>query len=412
MPQELQPSQPTQPHVTPTILFQNRNYLKLWLNGGTATTMRWLELLAIGFFTQKTTDSEFLVAMMFFLRWVPMVFLGTFVGVLAERFDRRKLFLGGIATLWLVSVTLSVLTFVDALEIWHVAVGTTINGCLNVIEFPVRRTLIGDVVKSEQLMPAMALDSVTNQCTRMAGPFLGVIIEGYVGIIGVYLIGVVMHAVGFCLILMLQAPDNPPRQEKSRVFSEIADGFRHIKTREMLVATLVVTAIMNFFAMSFSSQLPAIAVEVLKLQTNQSSFLAGAEGLGAFIGAIFIASRQFTTPGRLFIFGSIMFELFILAFSHAPILMLAVPLLILGGIGHAGFSASQSALMIAYSDPSMRARAMGAIAVCIGTQPFGILLLGLVAESHGAPVAIAINATLGILLLVWAGWRWPILIRR
>ena len=224
--------------------------------------------------------------------------------------------------------------------------------------------------------------------------------------------GVVMHAVGFCLILMLRAPDNPPRQEKSRVFSEIADGFRHIKTREMLVATLVVTAIMNFFAMSFSSQLPAIAVEVLKLQTNQSSFLAGAEGLGAFIGAIFIASRQFTTPGRLFIFGSIMFELFILAFSHAPILMLAVPLLILGGIGHAGFSASQSALMIAYSDPSMRARAMGAIAVCIGTQPFGILLLGLVAESHGAPIAIAINATLGILLLIWAGWRWPVLLRR
>jgi len=93
MPQETQPSPPTHPHVTPTVLFQNRNYLKLWLNGGTATTMRWLELLAIGFFTQKTTDSEFLVAMMFFLRWVPMVFLGTFMGVLAERFDRRKLFL-------------------------------------------------------------------------------------------------------------------------------------------------------------------------------------------------------------------------------------------------------------------------------------------------------------------------------
>jgi MFS family permease len=412
MPQEPQPSPPAHPHVTPTVLFQNSNYLKLWLNGGTATTMRWLELLAIGFFTQKATDSEFLVAMMFFLRWVPMVFLGTFMGVLAERFDRRKLFLFGIATLWLVSCTLSLLAFTDTLEIWHVAVGTTINGCLNVIEFPVRRTLIGDVVKSEQLMPAMALDSVTNQCTRMAGPFLGVIIEGYVGIIGVYLMGVAMHTMGFALIWMLKPPPNPPRLEKARVFSEIADGFRHIKTRDMLVATLAVTAIMNFFAMSFSSQMPAIAVEVLKLQTDQSSFLVGAEGLGAFIGALVIASRQFTTPGRLFLFGSILFEVFILAFSHAPILMLAVPLLIIGGIGHAGFSASQSALMIAYSDPSMRARAMGAIAVCIGTQPFGILLLGLIAEAYGAPIAIAVNAALGILLLIWAAWRWPVLLQR
>ncbi|HAA92923.1 MAG TPA: hypothetical protein DCE33_10780, partial [Rhodospirillaceae bacterium] len=92
---------PNAGHVTPKVLFANRNYLKLWLNGGTATTMRWLELLAIGFFTQKATDSEFLVAMMFFLRWIPMVALGSFIGVLAERFDRRKLFLFGIGSLWL-----------------------------------------------------------------------------------------------------------------------------------------------------------------------------------------------------------------------------------------------------------------------------------------------------------------------
>lgn len=415
------PQQPDQPapaaapstgHVTPKVLFANRNYLKLWFNGGTATTMRWLELLAIGFFVQKTTDSEFLVAMMFFLRWIPMVALGSFIGVLAERFDRRKLFLCGIGTLWVVSLTLALLAYTDTLEIWHIAVGTLINGCLNVIEFPVRRTLIGDVVKTEQLMPAMALDSVTNQCTRMAGPFLGVIIEGYLGIIGVFCLGVVMHAIGFGLIFSLQTLVRPPRAERSRVFTEIADGFRHIKTRDMLVATLVVTAIMNAFAMSFSSQLPAIAVEVLKLQTDQSSLLAGAEGLGAFIGALIIASRQFTTPGRLFLFGSILFELFIIAFSHAPALTLAVPFLILGGVGHSGFSASQSALMIAYSDPTMRSRTMGALAVCIGTQPFGILLLGLIAEYYGAPIAIASCAALGTVLLIWAAWKWPVILQR
>lgn len=403
---------PDSGHVTPKVLFANGNYLKLWFNGGTATTMRWLELLAIGFFTQKTTDSEFLVAMMFFLRWIPMVVLGSFMGVLAERFDRRKLFLCGIAMLWLVSAMLLALTYTDSLEIWHVAVGTTINGCLNVIEFPVRRTLIGDVVKTDELMPAMALDSVTNQCTRMAGPFLGVIIEGYLGIIGVYFLGVIMHAIGFGLLYSLKPPPRPPRAEKSRVLTEIADGFRHIKTRDMLVATLVITAIMNAFAMSFSSQIPAIAVEVLKLQTDQSSLLAGAEGLGAFIGALIIASRQFTTPGRLFIFGSILFEIFIIAFSHAPVLMLAIPFLILGGIGHSGFSASQSALMIAYSDPTMRSRTMGALAVCIGTQPFGILLLGLIAEFYGAPAAIAVCGTIGLVLLIWAGWKWPVIMRR
>ncbi|HAA92007.1 MAG TPA: hypothetical protein DCE33_06145 [Rhodospirillaceae bacterium] len=246
----------------------------------------------------------------------------------------------------------------------------------------------------------------------MAGPFLGVIIEGYVGIIGVYFLGVLMHAIGFSLIWALKVPPRTVNTERSRVLTEIADGFRHIGTRDILVATLVITAIMNFFAMSFSSQIPAIAVEVLKLQTEQSSLLAGAEGLGAFIGALIIASRQFTTPGRLFLFGSIMFELFILAFSHAPILMLAIPLLVLGGIGHSGFSASQSALMIAYSDPAMRSRAMGAVAVCIGTQPFGILLLGAIAEAYGAPIAIAINAALGTILLIYAGWRWPVIWRK
>jgi len=393
--------------VTPSVLFANRNYLKLWFNGGTATTMRWLELLAIGFFTQKATESEFLVAMMFFLRWIPMVLLGSFIGVLAERFERRKLFLYGIFMLWMVSATLFVLTWFDALEIWHVALGTTINGCLNVIEFPIRRTLIGDVVKSKELVPAMALDSVTNQCTRMAGPFLGVIIEGYLGIIGVYFLGVVLHTIGFVLLYSLKPPVQKPRIEKKRVLTEISDGFNHIKTRDMLIATLVITAIMNAFAMSFSSQIPAIAVEELNLDTNQSSFLAGAEGLGAFIGALIIATRQFTTPGRLFLFGSIIFEIFLIAFSHAPELIFAIPLLVLSGIGHSGFSASQSALMIAYSDPTMRSRTMGVLAVCIGTQPFGILLLGVIAEFYGAPIAIAISASLGTVLLIWAGYKWP-----
>ena len=202
--------------VTPKLLFANKNYVKLWFNGGTATTMRWLELLAIGFFySKKATESEFLVAMMFFLRWIPMVLLGSFIGVLAERFDRRKLFLCGISMLWVTSATLFILSYFDALQIWHIAVGTTINGCLNVIEFPIRRTLmIGDVVKSKELVPAMALDSLTNQCTRMAGPFLGVIIEGYLGIIGVYFLGLVLHAIGFMLMYSLSHP--PKNQELKR----------------------------------------------------------------------------------------------------------------------------------------------------------------------------------------------------
>ena len=99
----------------------------------------------------------------------------------------------------------------------------------------------------------MALDSVTNQCTRMAGPFLGVIIEGYLGIIGVYFLGLILHAIGFVLSYSLKPPVQKPRIEKKRVLTEIRDGFKHIKTRDMLIATLVITAIMNAFAMSFSS---------------------------------------------------------------------------------------------------------------------------------------------------------------
>ena len=50
---------------------------------------------------------------------------------------------------------------------------------------------------------------------------------------------------------------------------------------------------------------------------------------------------------------------------------------------------------------------MGVLAVCIGTQPFGILLLGVLAEFYGAPIAIAISASLGTALLIWAGYKWP-----
>ena len=79
-------------------LLSDSNFRKVWLAGAIYGTVRWLDMLAVGVFTYEVTESPMLVAVMVFLRLLPLILMGSIVGVIAERFNRRRLLLGGLVS--------------------------------------------------------------------------------------------------------------------------------------------------------------------------------------------------------------------------------------------------------------------------------------------------------------------------
>lgn len=384
-------------------------FLRIWIAGGMVGTIRWLEVLAVGVYTYRETGSPFIVACMLFARMLPTMLLGTFAGVLADRLDRRHLMMAGLALMCVTSSLLTALAASGRLAIWQIAVGAVLSGIFWSGEFPVRRTMLGEVAGLGRLSAAMGLDSATNQFTRMLGPLLGGALLSSVGLAGAYALGVVLYAVAFINMATLAFRDTSSTEiSPVSVIRSIGDGFAYIRTSRLIAATLVITVFVNLFGFSFVSMVPVIGEHRLGLGAVAVGVLMSAEGCGAFLGSLAVAawvrSRYFTLT---YLCGSALYLTMILAFSMSSWYTAAVLFLFVGGLGMACFGTMQSTLIFFAATPRMRTRVMGVLVACIGAGPVGILHVGLLAEWLGAHQAVTIIAVEGLVAIAAAALIWP-----
>jgi predicted MFS family arabinose efflux permease len=390
-------------------LLTDPGFLRIWIVGALVGTIRWLEVLAVGVYTYQATGSPFIVATMLFARMVPTMLLGAFAGVIADRVNRRHLMMVGLVLMCLVSLSLAALAINDRLVIWHIALGAVLSGIFWSGEFPVRRTMLGEIAGLGRLSAAMGLDSATNNFTRMLGPLLGGALLTTLGLGGAYALGVLLYAVAFISMLSLSFQENPSTESASvGVLTSISEGFAYIRTNRLIAGTLVITVFVNLFGFSYVSMLPVIGEQQLGLGAVAIGVLMSVEGCGALLGALCVAawvrSRYFTT---IYMLGSALYLMMILAFSLSPWYSAAVVFLFAGGLGIAFFGSMQSTLIFFTALPRMRTRVMGVLVACIGAGPIGVLHVGLLAEWLGASQAVTIIAVEGLIAIAVAACIWP-----
>ena len=390
-------------------LLSDPGFLRIWIVGALVGTIRWLEVLAVGVYTYQATGSPFIVATMLFVRMVPTMLLGAFAGVIADRVNRRHLMMVGLVLMCMVSLSLAALAINDRLAIWHVALGAVLSGIFWSGEFPVRRTMLGEIAGLGRLSAAMGLDSATNNFTRMLGPLLGGTLLTTLGLGGAYALGVLLYAVAFISMLSLSFQENPSTESASvGVLTSISEGFAYIRTNRLIAGTLVITVFVNLFGFSYVSMVPVIGEQQLGLGAVAIGVLMSVEGCGALLGSLCVAawvrSRYFTA---IYMSGSTLYLAMILAFSLSPWYSAAVVFLFAGGLGIAFFGSMQSTLIFFTALPRMRTRVMGVLVACIGAGPIGVLHVGLLAEWLGASRAVTIIAVEGLIAIAVAACIWP-----
>ena len=181
------------------------DFWRLWYVGLIASTVRWVETVAVGIVVYQRTDSAFLVSMMTMLRLLPMGLFGVFLGALAERFDRGRVLLIVVLLMIVTSAILAVLDRTGQLEIWHLALASFINGCGWCTDNPVRRVMIGEVVGREQMGTAMSLDVGASNASRMVGPAIGGFMLAGTGIQGAFILSVLMYCTALWAIITIRS---------------------------------------------------------------------------------------------------------------------------------------------------------------------------------------------------------------
>jgi len=359
-------------------------------------------------FVYQRTHSPFLVSMMTMLRLLPMGLFGAFLGAWAERFERRAALIAMILAMAASSAALAALAFAGRLEIWELAVASFINGIGWAADNPVRRVAMGEIVGSEHMGPAMSIDVMANNGSRMLGPAIGGALLAAAGIGGVFSLSVVLYASALVAVLPLAYRNaHAPRLGVS-VLAGIAEGLRLVRRDRRLIGVLVVTVIYNIFAWPFTSMVPVIAQGSLHLGAGATGVLSSMDGAGALIGAIALAlgirRRHYAAA---YMGGILSYTALLIGFALMPNAWAAGAVLLATGIGGAGFSVMQATLVYLLAPPEMRSRLLGVLSVCIGLGPIGFVHIGLLANwigARGATVATGIEG-LAALALTWRWWR-------
>lgn len=404
----------------PSSLFLDRDFLRVWLAGGTVGVMRWMDVLVVGYYTVQITGSALITAQMLFLRMLPMFLLGAFCGAWAERFDRRILLISLMLSMTGMYSTLAALAIFERLELWHVAIGVTFSGVFWSFELPVRRTMVGDIAGSTRLPRAMGLESATNSITRASGAFIGGALLDFIGIQGPFGFGAF---VCFCGAFLLTGVRRGTRSEgigREPVLQSLAAGMRYIRQERVVQAVLFVTIILNLFGFACVSMLPVIGRQNFEMSALETGTLTSLEGIGALCGATLVAAfARSSQLARIFTIGAGTYIACMGLFAWMgwlggiSLIYIAGGFLFLAGFGLSGFGSMQSGLILARAPPSMRVRVMGVLAMCIGSGPIGILNVGWIAETVGdAAIAVIIVTSIGFICYLIANNFYPELRRR
>ena len=311
-----------------------------------------------------------------------------------------------------IAATMALLLIADVLVYWQLAVATFLSGIVWASEFPVRRTLIGELVHPERLGRAMSLDSATNALSRIIGPFAGGVFMATVGPEGAYVTGVVLFLLAALVATTLRYDRPAATGSGAGVFTDLAEGVRYIRASRLMVGTLVVTLLMNVFAFPYMSQQPIIARETLGVGDVLIGLLNSVEGLGSVLGATLIAMfalpRHYT---RIYLYGSLLFLVGILLFSQSSWYWVSFGIVFAGGFGMSAFGTMQSTIMASAASPEMRGRVMGTVAVFIGAGPVGQINVGIMAGLLDPQTAVMITGLMGLTVVLAASLRFPILRR-
>jgi MFS family permease len=360
-----------------------------------------MQMTLLSWLVLEMSNSPWQVALVGFFSTVPMLVLGLLGGILADRVPRQRLLLITQGINGSAGLVLTLLLCSGLVQVWHAYVIVLINGICWSLDFPSRRALIYDLLGTSGVTNAMALDAIGMNGSRMVGPALAGVLIATVGVTGGYALITGFYLIALSLLGSLRLASLPqPAHRQQSMGRNLLAGFGYVRQHPVILATIGITVVMNLLLFPYTQMIPVVARDVLHVDPVLMGALQAAEGLGALVGALLIASMlRLSHQGRLFLGGSLLGLLALCGFSLSHWYILSFPLLVCLGLGTAAFGTMQSTLVMLTAHEEMRGRALGVLSLAIGAGPLGSLFLGAMASAVHPLFAMRINALIGLVAL-------------
>jgi MFS family permease len=376
-----------------------RNYRLYFAGQVVSVSGTWMQQIAQGWLVLRLTNSGVALGTVTALQFLPVLLVGAWGGVIADRFDKRSLLFGTQSVAGVLALVLGLLTLTGEIRLWMVYVLAATLGCVTAVDNPTRQAFVREMVGPTDVPNAVSLNSVTMNASRVIGPAVAAVLIVTVGLAPCFLINAASYGavlVGLCL---MRPHELLGTGTVARAKGQLRAGLRYAWSTPELRHPLLMMVVIGTLAYEFQVTLPIMARFTFHGGAGAYGVMTSCMAAGAVVGGLAVAHRERPTS-RSLMTAAVAFGLLILAVAAAPDLAAALVFLVLMGAASISFIAMANSTLQLRADPSMRGRVMALYAVAfLGSTPIGAPVVGAVAQAWGARAALALG---GVATLVAA----------
>ncbi len=394
----------------------HRRFVYLWLGLMISMAGSQMQLWALYWHIRTLSNQPIAVSGIGVARFLPVLAFSLIAGLVADRFDRRKVMLLTQTSQALVALALGLLTFLGHVQLWHLYVLTAIQAIAGAFDLPARQALTPNLVPVQDLPSAFSMQSIAFDLGAIVGPGLSGIVIGYLGQSYAYF----FNAISFIAVILALFLIGPVAQQFSRQpaaapgaglaasWSAIREGIHFILHQPIILSSMI----LDFFATFFSSAntlLPFVARDVLHVGAVPYGWLSAAQSIGAVTAALVISQRvHIRRQGQVMLGAVTAFGVATIVFGLSRSFWLTMAALAFVGGSDAVSTIIRNTIRQMQTPDFIRGRMTSVNQIFfMGGPQLGEIEAGVVAQAFGTPFAILTGGLGCIAAVAWIGWRWP-----
>jgi MFS family permease len=368
------------------------NYRRYFTGQAISLIGTWMQTTAQAWLVLTLTNSATDLGLVVALQTLPVLLLGPYGGVIADRVDKRRLMIVLQSLMGVQALVLGLLTLTHRVTFTDVCVLAVVLGLNNCFENPSRQAFVLEMVGPSDLRNAVSLNSTLVNAARAVGPAVAGLLIASVGTGWCFMINAVSFVAVVTSLTTMDRTTLQPAPPTARGRGQLREGFRYVARTPELAVPLLMMGLVGMLAYEFQVTLPVAAKQVFHGGAEVYGVMTAAMGIGAVVGGLMTAARG-KTGLRAMVMASTVFGVVITFAALAPVLAAEFVALAMVGYASVSFlSMGNSTLQLA-TDPQMRGRVMALWSVAfLGSTPIGGPAIGWVTEQDGARVGLGVGA--------------------
>jgi MFS family permease len=399
------------PRVRLPPAFRHRNYRLYFFGQGLSVLGTWMQRMAMPWLVYRLSGSELLLGVTGFISNFPVLVLAPLGGLLADRFDRRKLLAATQALAMLQAFALAALTWSGTTQVWHVLALAGVLGVINAFDTPTRQSLAVELLDDRRDLPsAIALNSLVNNSGRLIGPSVAGVILAAFSESACFLVNALSYVAVLAALACMRTTPQPRPHHRRSLGSDLRGAFTSAWRFPPIRLTLTMVILVGFMVMPYTTMMPAF-VAVLGGGAHTMGFLVSAAGIGAVSGSAFLAWRpSIAGLWRVLALAAGTAGGGLALFALSPWPWVCGALMVAVGAGAIVAAASANTILQSIVADDMRGRIASLYTMAfMGMSPMGALALGAMAEAAGIRVAFVVGGTVCVLGALLFARRLPAL---